>query len=132
MSAVFVVIMQKKVLIVEDSEDSRSFMKFLVESYGFQVIEASDGIEALDKFKKHHPDIILMDMSLPMVNGLITTKAIRESDITGKVLIVAITAFGKSYYEQAIEAGCNDLISKPVDTALLESILNNHISPNSE
>ena len=124
--------MQKKVLIVEDSEESRSFMKFLVESYGFQVIEASDGIEALDKFKKNHPDIVLMDMSLPMVNGLITTKAIRESDTTGKVLIIAITAFGKSYYEQAIEAGCNDLISKPIDAALLESILNNQLLPNSE
>jgi CheY-like chemotaxis protein len=120
--------MQKKVLVVEDNEDSRSFMKLLVESYGFQVVEASDGIEALDRFKKHHPDIVLMDMSLPMVDGLITTKAIRECDTTGKVLIIAITAFGKSYYKQAIEAGCNDLISKPVDIALLESILNNHPS----
>jgi CheY-like chemotaxis protein len=124
--------MQKKVLIVEDSEDSRSFMKLLVENYGFQVIEASDGIEALDRFKKHHPDVVLMDMSLPMVDGLITTKAIRESDTTGKVLIIAITAFGKSYYEQAIEAGCNDLISKPLDITLLESILNNHLLSISE
>jgi CheY-like chemotaxis protein len=122
----------KKVLIVEDSEDSRSFMKFLVESYGFQVIEASDGIEALDRFKKHHPDIVLMDMSLPMVDGLIATKAIRECDATGKVVIIAITAFGKSYYEQAIEAGCNDLISKPLDVALLESILNTQLPPISE
>jgi len=124
--------MQKKVLIVEDSEDSRSFMKLLVESYGFQVVEASDGIEALDRFKKYHPDIVLMDMSLPMVDGLITTKAIRECDSTGKVLIIAITAFGKSYYKQAIEAGCNDLISKPLDVALLESVLNNHLPPISE
>jgi CheY-like chemotaxis protein len=121
--------MKKKVLIVEDSEDSRSFMKFLVESYGFQVIEASDGIEALDRFKKYYPDVVLMDMSLPMVDGLIATKAIRECDTTGKVLIIAITAFGKSYYEQAIDAGCNDLISKPVDTALLESMLKSHLSP---
>ena len=60
--------MKKKVLIVEDYEDSRSFLKFLVESYGYQVIEAADGIEALDSFKKNHPDIILMDISLPMVN----------------------------------------------------------------
>ncbi len=121
--------MQKKVLIVEDYEESRSFMKFLVESYGFQVLEASDGIEALDKFKKHHPDIVLMDMSLPMVDGLITTKAIRECDSTGKVLIIAITALDKSYYEQAIEAGCNDLLGKPLDIDLFESVLNNHLLP---
>lgn len=121
------VFMKKKVLIVEDYEDSRSFMKFLVESYGFQVCEASDGIEALDRFKKFQPDIVLMDMSLPMVDGLITTKAIRDCDNTGKVLIIAITAFGKSYHDKAIEAGCDDLISKPLDINLFESILNNHL-----
>jgi CheY-like chemotaxis protein len=124
--------MKKKVLIVEDYDDARSFMKYLVESYGFQVVEASDGIEALDRFKKCHPDIVLMDMSLPMVDGLITTKAIRECDETGKVPIIAITAFGKSYYKQAIEAGCNDLISKPLDINLFESILNNYLLPVSE
>jgi len=121
--------MKKKVLIVEDYEDSRSFLKFLVESYGYQVFEAADGIEALDSFKKHQPDIVLMDISLPMVNGLITTKAIRECDSTGKVPIIAITSFGKSFYEQAVEAGCNDLISKPLDTDSLESLLIGYLLP---
>lgn len=121
------VFMKKKVLIVEDYEDSRSFMKLLVESYGFQVCEAADGIEALDRFKKFQPDIVLMDMSLPMVDGLITTKAIRDCDDSGKVLIIAITAFGKSYRDQAIEAGCDELIGKPLDIDLFESILSNHL-----
>ena len=121
--------MKKKVLIVEDYEDSRSFLKFLVESYGYQVFEAADGIEALDSFKKYQPDIVLMDISLPMVNGLITTKAIRECDSTGKVPIIAITSFGKSFYEQAVEAGCNDLISKPLDTDSLESLLSSYLLP---
>jgi CheY-like chemotaxis protein len=121
--------MKKKVLIVEDYEDSRSFLKFLVESYGYQVFEAADGIEALDSFKKYQPDIVLMDISLPMVNGLITTKAIRECDSTGKVPIIAITSFGKSFYEQAVEAGCNDLISKPLDTDSLESLLSGYLLP---
>ncbi len=124
--------MKKKVLIVEDYEDSRSFLKFLVESYGYQVIEASDGIEALESFKKHQPDIILMDISLPMVNGLITTKAIRECDATGKIPIIAISAFGKAFYEQAIDAGCNDLISKPLDTDSLEAMLSDYLLPISE
>jgi CheY-like chemotaxis protein len=124
--------MKKKVLIVEDYEDSRSFLKFLVESYGYQVIEAEDGIEALDCFKKHQPDIVLMDISLPMVNGLITTKAIRDCDSTGKVPIIAITSFGKAFYEQAVDAGCNDLISKPLDTDSLESLLSSYLLPISE
>src|SRR5215213_6069167 len=104
--------MLKTVLIVEDYEDARSFMKFLVESHGYQVIEASDGIEALDRFKKYHPDLVLMDISLPVVDGLTATKAIREVDgAKSHVPIIAVTAFGKAFYKQAIEAGCDDLIN---------------------
>ena len=120
--------MVKKILIVEDNEDTLSFMKYLIESYGCQAIEASDGIEALDKFKKHQPDIILMDISLPTVSGLTATKAIREVDATGKVPIIAVTAFGKIYREQAIEAGCDDLISKPFDFDVLHLLIEKHLT----
>lgn len=119
--------MPKKILIVEDNEDTRSFMKYLIESYGYQAIEAADGIEAIDKFKKHQPDIVLMDISLPTVGGLTATKAIREVDATGKVPIIAVTAFGKSYREQAIEAGCNDLISKPLDFDVIHPIIEKYL-----
>lgn len=120
--------MSKKILIVEDNEDTRRFMKYLVEDYGYEVFEASDGIEALDKFKKHLPDIILMDMSLPNVGGLTVTKAIRELDATGKIPILAVTAFGKEYYEQAIEAGCNDLIPKPLDLDNLQPLIEKYLA----
>jgi CheY-like chemotaxis protein len=119
--------MAKTVLIVEDYEDSRTFMKFLVESYGYQVVEAADGIEAIDKFKKQHPDLVLMDISLPMVDGLTATKTIRELEKSLDLPIIAVTAFGKSYYNQAIEAGCNDLINKPIDIDTLEPILNQYL-----
>ena len=120
--------MTKKVLIVEDYEDTRNFMKFLIESYGYQVIEASDGIEAVDRAKHLSPDLILMDISLPMVDGLTATKAIRESSSAAKLPIIAITAFGKSYYDRAIEAGCNDLIDKPVDFDRLKPVLNHYLA----
>ncbi len=120
--------MAKKVLIVEDYEDTREFMKLLLESYGYQVIEASDGIEAIDRVKQHHPDLILMDISLPMVDGLTATRTIREFDADGKTPIIAVTAFGKNYYKKAIEAGCNDLIDKPVDFERLEPILRSYLS----
>jgi two-component system chemotaxis response regulator CheY len=119
--------MSKKVLIVEDYEDSRSFMKFLVESYGYQVVEAADGIEAIDTYKKQHPDLVLMDISLPVVDGLTATKTIRELEKTAKMPIIAVTAFGKAFYDQAIEAGCNDLINKPIDFDKLEPILNQYL-----
>jgi len=120
--------MAKKVLIVEDYEDTREFMKILLESYGYRVIEAADGIEAIDRVKQHHPDLILMDISLPVVDGLTATRAIREFDVDYKVPIIAVTAFGKNYYKKAIEAGCNDLIDKPVDFDSLEPILRSYLA----
>lgn len=119
--------MRKKILIVEDNEDARSFMKYLMENYGYEAIEAADGIEALDQFRKHQPDVILMDISLPTVSGLTATKAIKEVDATGQVPIIAITAFGKLYLEKAIEAGCSDLITKPVDYDVLHSTIEKHL-----
>ncbi len=121
--------MSKKILIVEDSEDTRDFMKLLLESHGYQVIEAADGIEALDKFKNHQPDLILMDISLPNVGGLTVTKAFRELDTTGTLPIIAVTGFGKYYYQQAIEAGCNDLISKPFDFEVLRPLIEKYLKP---
>lgn len=121
--------MPKKVLVVEDYDDARRFMKFLLETNGYQVIEASDGIEAIDKFKQEDPDIVLMDISLPTVDGLTATKAIRELEgDSSRLPIIAVTAFGKFYYKQAIEAGCDELINKPVDFETIESILNNYLS----
>lgn len=122
--------MPKKVLIVEDYDDTRSFMKFLLETQGYQVIEARDGIEALDKYKQQQPDIVLMDISLPLVDGLTAAKAIRElEEDSSKLPIIAITAFGKFYYKQAMEAGCNELINKPVDFETIETVLNNYLLP---
>ncbi len=120
--------MMKKVLIVEDYEDTREFMKILLESYGYKVIEAADGIEAIDRVKQFHPDLILMDISLPLVDGLTATRAIRTFDVDSSVPIIAITAFGKSYYNKAMEAGCNDLIDKPVDFDTLEPILRSYLA----
>ncbi len=119
--------MVKTILIVEDYEDTRDFMRFLIESYGYQVIEATDGIEAVDRAKQQCPDLILMDISLPLVDGLTATRTIRECNSKTQMPIIAVTAFGKNYYNKAIEAGCNDLIDKPVDFDILEPILRNYL-----
>lgn len=122
--------MAKKILIVEDYEDIRAFLKFLLEEKGYQVFEARDGIEAFDAFKQANPDLILMDISLPGVDGLTATKAIRtlESEAKSKnIPIIAVTAFGKLYYKKALEAGCNELIPKPVDFDSLEPVINQYL-----
>jgi two-component system phosphate regulon response regulator PhoB len=119
--------MSKKILIVEDNEDALSFMKLLIEKYGYQVVEATDGIEALEKFRRHQPDLVLMDVSLPFVDGLTTAKAIREIEGSGEVPILVVTALGKSIQAQATEAGCNELIFKPIDIEVLRLLIEKHL-----
>lgn len=120
--------MGKKVLIVEDYDDTRAMMRYLLQSFGFTVCEATDGIEAVSQAKKYEPDLILMDLSLPNMDGLEATQEIRKVNGFGKIPIIAVTAYGKSYYRQAIEAGCDDLINKPLDFDNLEPIINQYLA----
>ena len=121
--------MKRKILVVEDYRDTREFMKFLIESYGYQVIEAADGLEAIESLKSEFPDLILMDMAMPGMDGIATTRAIRKLKLTSTIPIIAVTAFGRQFYEKAIAAGCNDLIEKPVDFDSLEAVLNEYLEP---
>lgn len=120
--------MSKTILIVEDYEDARSFMKFLIESYGYQVVEAADGLEAIENFRHQFPDLVLMDISMPRMDGLTATKEIRKFEGKARVPIIAVTAHGKQFYQRAIEAGCNALIDKPVDFDNLEPFLNKYLT----
>lgn len=120
--------MSRTILIVEDYEDTRSCMKFLIESYGYEVVEAADGLEAIESFRHNFPDLVLMDISMPKMDGLSATKAIRQFKGTDSIPIIAVTAYGDRFYERAIEAGCNDLINKPVDFDSLEPLLNQYLA----
>ena len=113
----------KKILIVEDYEDIRSCMKFIIEGYGYQVIEAANGFEAVESIKQNSPDLILMDIALPLMDGLTATRLIRNHNGAEKIPIIAVTAFGSAYFSKALESGCNCLISKPVDFDALEPVL---------
>ena len=119
--------MAKKVLIAEDYADTRSFMKFLIESYGYQTLEAADGQEAVETVRQEQPDLVLMDLSMPIMDGLAATRVIRGFDGMSRLPIIAVTAHGQSYYRQALEAGCDDLINKPLDFESLEPVLNQYL-----
>ena len=121
------VVMKRKILVAEDYADAREFMKFLLQSYGYQVVEAADGFEAVESLKAEFPDLILMDMSMPVMDGVEATKAIRKLKEGAVIPIIAVTAHGKRFYERAIEAGCNDLIEKPVDFGSFEAVLNQYL-----
>jgi CheY-like chemotaxis protein len=120
--------MGKKVLVVEDYEDSREFLKFLLEYNGCQVVEAANGFEAVEAVKNQVPDLILMDISMPVMDGLTATRKIREQPSGRKLPIIAVTAQGHSYYKKAIEAGCDDLIDKPLDFSTLQPFLKQYLS----
>ena len=120
--------MQKTILVVEDYPDTRSFMKFVLEDYGYEVWEAENGEKAVESVKAHVPDLILMDMSMPVMDGLTATRIIRGLESSKDVPIFAVTAFGTAYSKNAIEAGCNALIAKPVDIDKLETLLQQYLS----
>jgi len=120
--------MAKTVLVVEDYVDTRDLMKFLLEGCGYKVVEATDGQQAVDAVKKLSPDLILMDLSLPVMDGLTATRIIRKVDGASKLPIIAVTAYGNSYYRRAIEAGCDDLINKPLDFDKLQPVLEQYLA----
>lgn len=120
--------MTKKVLVAEDYADTRAMMRYLLQHFGYEVFEAADGKEAVEKTRETTPDLILMDISMPIMDGLTATQMIRQLEGGGKIPIIAVTAYGKSYYRQAIEAGCDDLINKPLDFDNLQPILEQYLA----
>ena len=120
--------MPKTVLIVEDYADARTMMKTLIQWHGYEVIEAADGYEAIEKSVQYHPDLILMDLALPIMDGATATKIIREIEGFDKVSIVALTGFSNTSFDRAIEAGFDDVLVKPLHFENLEPLLNHYLS----
>lgn len=112
------------VLVVEDFEDNRFMMRRLLEMSGYHVIEAVNGKQAVEMAQSEHPDIILMDLSLPMLDGLSATRRIREQNGLGRVPIVAVSAHDSAdFHAEALAAGCNEYVTKPIDFDQLVQLL---------
>ena len=114
----------KTVLLVEDFDDTRFMMRQLLEMDGYCVIEAKNGREAVEFAKQKCPDVILMDLSLPELDGISATKHIRELEDLCDVPIIALTAYDQAeFYAAALTAGCNTYFTKPVDFEALASVI---------
>jgi two-component system, cell cycle response regulator DivK len=110
------------VMVVEDSEDIRSMMRILLEMDGYRVVEASDGLRAIELAVIERPALIMMDLTLPLLDGLAATARIRER--LSDVPIVAISGHATPEYRMAaINAGCTDFLLKPLDFKRLDEIL---------
>jgi CheY-like chemotaxis protein len=109
-----------KVLLVEDNEMNRDMLSRRLSRKGYDVVIAVDGREGVDKAKSELPDIILMDMSLPELDGWEATKLIKADDATKSIPLIALTAHAMAGdREKAMSAGCDDYDTKPVDFSRL-------------
>ena len=115
--------MAKTILVVEDYDDARYLIKVMLQMLGHTVAEATDGREAVEYVKNSRPDLILMDLSLPLMDGVTATKIIRGLEGVSDVPVVCVTAHSEKYREAAIEAGANMVVRKPVDMDDLRPIL---------
>lgn len=117
------------VLLVEDTEDNRQMMRRLLEMSGYRVVEAINGVEAVELANRIRPQIILMDLSLPFIDGLAATRRIRSLPGLGEVPIVAVSAHDTAdFHSEALDAGCNAYITKPIDYPELEDVVSRLLS----
>lgn len=118
------------ILIADDQELNRNLISRMISIHGFNSLFAVNGKEAVEKTIHLKPDLILMDMGMPIVAGWEATKLIRQNTETQHIPIVALTAHVLSEDKtQAIEAGCNDYLSKPIDFGKLIATINNLLKP---
>lgn len=113
-----------RILLVEDTEDNRFMMRRLLEMSGYSVVEATNGEEAVKVARAKSPRLILMDLSLPVIDGLAATRLIRQLPAFKRTPIIAVSAHDSSDFQvEAIEAGCNSYITKPIDFNELEELI---------
>ena len=113
-----------KVLLVEDFEDTRLFMRLELEDQGFIVFEAENGQVAVDTAIREKPDVILMDLTLPLMDGFAATKLIRQDDQLKNVPIIAVTAHHEDDFRSGAKAsGFDAYVTKPIDVNWLKDLI---------
>ena len=109
-----------KILLVEDNEMTRDMLSRRLERKGYAVVMAIDGQDGLEKARTQTPDLILMDMSLPILDGWQATRALKADAATREIPVIALTAHAMSDdRQQALEAGCDDYDTKPIEMTRL-------------
>jgi two-component system, cell cycle response regulator DivK len=120
--------MTRRILVVEDQEDNRQILRDLLGSAGYDMIEVEDGEAAVAAAKKHRPDLILMDVQLPLLDGYEATRRIKADPALRSILIVAVTSYALSGEEEkARAAGCDDFVAKPYSPRQLLAKIRQHL-----
>lgn len=114
----------RTVLVVDDSDDARYLMRLELEQLGYIVVEAEDGKKAVEVAERERPDIILMDLSLPVMDGLAATETIRACDGLDTVPVIAVTAHQETDFRQGAKAaGFDAYVTKPIDIDWLSELI---------
>jgi CheY-like chemotaxis protein len=117
------------ILLVEDFDDTRLMMRMWLTKNGYRVVEAETGEEAISVARREQPDLIIMDVMMPGMNGLDATQRIREYQALSRTPIVAVSAYGANEYRSlAIDAGCNEYVSTPFDPDELAELIKDLIA----
>jgi two-component system cell cycle response regulator DivK len=121
--------MAATILIVEDNEKNRRLIKDVLEYHGYLVIEAPNGAEGARLAIERKPDLILMDIQMPVMDGMSAAKLIRSDPAMQGIRMIALTSFAmKGDRERFLEAGFDDYLAKPVDTRKLPGIVKKHLA----
>jgi two-component system, cell cycle response regulator DivK len=111
-------------LFVEDSEDARYFMRLELEQLGYRIVEAENGEQAVEVAERERPDIILMDLSLPVMDGIAATEKIRACDGFKTIPVIAVTAHQETDFRAGAKAaGFDAYVTKPIDMAWLSELI---------
>lgn len=122
--------MTKKILIVEDNSDSRDILRFVLKATGYEVIEAATGLEGIQKAQDEMPDLIIMDLGLPGMDGIQTTRSLKQEPRTAAIPVVAYTIWGEDFREKAIEAGVVEFLCKTTAPHVLREVILRYLQTN--
>lgn len=116
------------ILVVDDFDDTRLLLRTWLERKGFLVIEAANGLEAISQAETNLPDLIIMDLEMPELDGLAATRKIRNVKELEKVPVLAVSAYGaEQFRDDAIAAGCDEYVSTPFEPDDLEQLIRSFV-----
>lgn len=119
----------ERILLVEDNPQNRRLAQFLLKSRGYVVLEATTGQEALELARTHRPDLILMDLQLPGLDGFAATRLLKQDAVTRDIPVVALTAYAmRGDRERAAEAGCHGYITKPINVQDFQAAVSRYLA----
>jgi CheY-like chemotaxis protein len=116
--------MTEKILLIEDNEQNRILMRQILVRKGYDLLEAKDGLTGLEMARAHIPALILLDIQMPVMNGFMVIRELRNDAELRKIKVIAVTSFAmKGDKEKALEAGFDEYVTKPIDTRTFPELI---------